>query len=193
MSSRPFLTPWEQATGVADAAIPGLFSAHHSGRLTWALALVLAVLLWPAWGLPGVAVALIFARLMALDLTTYTLPNIYTIPLLAVGLVVAMGNHLLATLLVWLALWLVGVAGRRWPRQGLVLGEGDLKLLAAMVASLGPLPALAALAVGCLLWLPGAWLVPNRPLPLGVPLLLGWALALAYPALPNTLFSPITL
>ncbi|MCA3244740.1 MAG: prepilin peptidase [Alphaproteobacteria bacterium] len=193
MSSRPFLTPWEQATGVAEAALPGLLPARHTRRLTWALALVLAVLLWPAWGMAGVVMALVFARLMALDLTIYTLPNIYTIPLLAVGLLVALGDHLLATLLVWLALWLVGAAGRRWPRQGLVLGEGDLKLLAALVACLGPLPALAALAVGCLLWLPAAWLAPSRPLPLGVPLLLGWAVALAYPALPSVLFSPITL
>lgn len=173
--------------------MPGVVAVRHTQRLTWALALVLAVLLWPSWGFAGVMVALVFGRLMALDLTTYTLPNVYTVPLMMVGLLVAVDSHLMGTLVVWLALLLVAGVARRWSRQGLLLGEGDLKLLAAMVGCLGPISALAALAAGCLLWLPGAWVAPKQPLPLGVPLLLGWAVVLAYPALPSVLFSPITL
>ncbi len=190
VSNPTFLTPWEQATGVAEAATTGLAPTRWGWRLTWALAVVLAVVLWPGLGMVGLGVALLFARMMALDLTTYTLPNIYTIPLLAAGLLAALGDHVLMTLLVAGALWLVGWGGRRYPRR-MGLGEGDLKLLVALVAWLGPLPALAALAVGCALWLPAACLAPKQALPFGVPLLLGWVAVLAYPGLPWALFSPI--
>jgi prepilin signal peptidase PulO-like enzyme (type II secretory pathway) len=191
VSQPNFLTPWEQATGVAEAASPGLAPTRWGWRLTWALTLLFALLLWGQWGLGGILLAWVLARLLVLDLTTYTLPNIYTIPLLCVGLLVALGSHLLLTLVVWAALALVGLGGRTWPQEGLGIGEGDLKLLAAMLAWLGPLPFLGAVAMGCLLWLPGAFAAPKQALPLGVPLLLGWVVVLAFPYLPNALFSPI--
>lgn len=185
-------TPWEQATGVPAAASAGLIEVRYVGRLTLGLALLFTLLLWNEWGLAGCFMALLLARLLALDLTTYTLPNIYTIPLMVAGLWAALGDNLGSTLLVWFGLWGIGMIGRRWPQMCFGVGEGDLKLLAAMVAWLGPLPTLAAVGMGCLLWLPGAFAAPKQALPLGVPLVLGWAVVLAFPGLPAALFSPIT-
>lgn len=187
------LAPWEVATGVAQAALPGVVPGRFTSRLSWAAALFFAVLLWPVYGLSGLLIGLVLGRLLALDLTTYTLPNIYTIPLMAISFFVALGNGQLgATLALWLALLLVAGVVRARPHIGLGIGEGDLKLLAAMAGFLGPPGTLAAIACGCLLWLPGAWLAPKQALPLGVPLVLGWGIILAFPGLPNALFTPIT-
>ena len=190
----PTLTPWEQATGVAAAAQPGVLPVARSGRLTLALLVIFSLMLWGEWGLTGVLPSVLFARLMALDLTTYTLPNIYTVPLMVVGLLVALDDGRLGgTLWVWLALALVAGVGRMRPGSRLGIGEGDLKLLAAMVGFVGLFPTLCAVALGCLLWLPAAWATPGKALPLGVPLLLGWVVILAFPALPNALFSTISI
>jgi len=171
----------------------GLLNPKHCGWLTGIVALLLIGLLWPVLGVAGVPAALVFSRLLALDLTTYTLPDIYTLPLMATGLGVAWGHHLGITAAVWGGLLVLASVGRYCASSRLGMGEGDLKLLAALVAWLGPVAALAAVGVGCLLWLPVACLTPKRPLPLGVPLLLGWGAVLAWPALPNALFSPITI
>lgn len=133
------------------------------------------VLLGGAYGFWGGVLALIFARMVALDLTSYALPNIYTVPMMMVGLVAALGDgHLLSTLALWLALALVAGFGRFYPTARLGVGEGDLKLLAAMAGFL-PLPTvLIAIAMGCLLWMPIACMAPKRAVPLGVPIILGW-------------------
>jgi leader peptidase (prepilin peptidase) / N-methyltransferase len=186
------LTPWEKATGVGEAAMPGVLPPRFSGRLTLAFAMLLALLFWPLFGLSGVFMAFVFARLIVLDLATYTLPNIYTVPLMLVGLMhAADADRALPVFIFWLALALLAGLGRYLLRS-FGLGEGDLKLLAALVAFLGALPSLTAVAVGCLLWLPVVWGKPKQAVPLGVPLLVGWAIVLAFPHLPNALFSPIS-
>lgn len=192
-SPLPKFAAWERATGVPEAHTAGLVQGRYSGRLTLAVGLVFMVLLVPPYGFWGGVLALIFARLVALDLTSYTLPNVYTLPMMLVGLVVALGaGHLLATLALWLALALVAGFARVYPQARLGVGEGDLKLLAAMAGFL-PLPTvLLAIAVGCVLWMPIAFMAPKRPLPLGVPILLGWVIVLLPLGLQEWLFRSIT-
>ncbi len=187
------LTPWERATGVPQASQPGWVAASYSLRLTLAFWLILGLFLFPAYGFWGGVLALMFARMAALDLTTYTLPNVYTLPLMAVSFWAALGaGHLIATLVLWLALAVLAGVGRGFPQAKMGIGEGDLKLLAAMGGFLALPSVLTAIVAGCLLWLPFACYAPKRALPLGVPIILGWALVLAFPALPILLFGPIT-
>lgn len=190
---QPTLTPWERATDVAEACTVGLVPARYSGRLTLAVALGFGVCLWPLFGFWGGVLALIFARLVALDVVSYTLPNIYTVPMMLVGLVAALGaGHLVATLVLWLALLLLASMGRLYPGARLGVGEGDLKLLAAMAGFLALPQVLVAIVAGCVLWMPVAWAFPKKALPLGVPLVLGWVVVLCWPGLPVALFGPIT-
>ena len=181
----PKLALWERATGVQDAYTEGLVKGRYSGRLTLAICLLFGVLLVPVHGFWGGVLALIFARLAALDLTSYTLPNVYTIPMMVVGLIAALGDgHLFATLALWLGLILVAGLARVYPKARLGVGEGDLKLLAAMAGFL-PLPTvLLAIAIGCLLWMPVAFMAPKRPVPLGVPILIGWVMVILPFSLP---------
>ena len=126
--------------------------------------------------------ALVLARLLVLDVAAYVLPDVYTLPLLATGVV--------ATALAQQWFWLAGVltvftvlwfATPRLPKslaKSVGIGGGDLKLLAAMALWLNPLSFCWAIAVGCLLWLPLVWRQPLQPVPLGAPLLVGWAIML---------------
>lgn len=190
------LTPWEGATHVATAAQPGLLPAAATGSLTAFLSLLITVILWPVYGPWSLAIGLTFGRLMALDLTTYTLPNIYTIPLLCMGLVHALGNEqltqaALALVLIFLFNKTLMHANLRAARK-VGVGGGDLKLLAALFAFLPLTSACWAIAAGCLAYMPVAFLKPKATVPFGVPLLVGWVIILRVPHLPNWLFSTIS-
>jgi len=184
-------TPWETATHVGTDSQPGFLPATTLAPLSLLLALLTAILLWPVMGGTAIVVGLVFGRLAALDLTTYTLPNVYTVPLLVVGLAHAAGQGrllqaLLAALVIILMAQVIQRGGQHLGRQ-LGMGGGDLKLLAALFAFLPLTHAFFAVAAGCLLWLPVAMLKPKATVPFGVPLLLGWVVLLRWPALPQTL------
>ncbi len=186
------LPVWEKATGVAEDALPGTVALRHAGRLTAGFWLVFAVVLWPQWGLAGVLMGLVFARMAAVDLTMFVLPNVYTWPLMAMGLVHGLMQ---GTVLVIVGIWaaLAGVAWlARWLWPGRGVGGGDWALGAAMVAFLGPVGACVAVAVGVLLWLPVAFARPQAMVPLGVPLIVGWVVVLCCPHLPEWLELAIT-
>lgn len=190
-SPTPRYPVWEKATGVAHDAHPGLIPPRAANALTAVLFLGLSVLFYNTHGATGFLIALLFARLAALDLATYTLPNIYTLPLLAVGVAHAathglLMQSLLACLMLLCILWLTIQLGNR-----LGLGSGDLKLIAALFAFFPADAALFALGAGSLLWLPVGFAFPRRAVPFGVPILLGWVLLLRFPGLPNAFFSTI--
>ncbi len=160
--------------------------------LTLLAAVVIAILLWANYGIAALAIGLIFGRLLALDLTTYTLPNIYTVPLMAVGLMhsLVFGGFSQA-ICAWLIILLISmVASRSHLKIG--MGGGDFKLLAALFAFLPLTDACFAIALGSLLWLPVAFKHPKQSIPFGVPIILGWTLLLAFPGLPNALVSTIS-
>lgn len=104
------------------------------------------------------ATALLCAALVllsAIDIETHLLPDAITLPLIAVGLIlaakngnVALGTHAAAAAGAMVLLWCVAAGYRRWRgRDG--LGLGDAKLFAAAAAWLGPvaLPSVLAYAV----------------------------------------------
>lgn len=193
--AQPRFMWWESATGVADEAQKGLLPGAWAGWLTLAAAVVFGGVLQAGGGLPfwvAVPVGLVWARLAVLDLTTYTLPNIYTLPLLAVGWLYAWQNGLAAQAAGAAAvLAAVGLWGGR-PAAAAGLGGGDLKLLAALFAFLPVWQGLWAVALGCAVWLPVAFAMPRRAVPLGVPVLVGWGVMVGWPHLPNWLFSTIS-
>lgn len=185
-------TWWESATGVGAEAHPGLLQPRRAAPLTLLAALVFIPVLYPVMGGASLPVGLVLARLVALDVTTYTLPNIYTLPMLVVGWLYAFqhglgGQAVLAALLL-MAIGLV--LGRLTSRAG--LGGGDFKLLAALFAFMPVFQGFSAVALGCLMWLPVAFTAPQRPVPFGVPVVLGWVVVLRWPHLPNWLFSTIS-
>jgi prepilin signal peptidase PulO-like enzyme (type II secretory pathway) len=186
------LVVWESATGVAQAALPGLLPRRASTPLTLALAILGTAFLWPIWGLTGVPIAVLFARLAAIDLTTYTLPSIYTYPMIAMGAVHAVwaGQGLMVGLIWVVMACLARVLKQTLPGQG--LGGGDWALLAALVAFLEPAQACLAVGIGCLAWWPLAWRNPRQMVPFGVPIILGWAVLLRWPYLPESLILAIT-
>lgn len=169
------LAPWEHATLPHPLPL-GLLPAQHAGPIFLILAGLGMVLLNPTLGPWGIPVALVLARLLVLDVAAYVLPDVYTLPLLATGVYAAAWAQqwlwLAGVLAVFAALWW---AAPRLPKA-LGIGGGDLKLLAAMALWLNPLAFCWAIAVGCLLGLPLVWRQPLLPVPLGAPLLVGWAI-----------------
>lgn len=189
-------TPWEASTHVPEAAQPGLLPQAATGSLTALFSLLIILLLWPLYGAWSLGIGLTFGRLMALDLTTYTLPNVYTIPLLTVGVLHALTTeHLtqaaLAIVLIFVFNRTLMKANLRAARK-IGVGGGDLKLLASLFAFLPLTSACWAIAAGCILYMPVAFLKPKATVPFGVPLILGWILLLRVPHLPNWLFSTIS-
>lgn len=189
------LAPWETATDVTPSMQKGLLPEAATSSLTALCAAALLVFLWPALHLAALPTALIFGRLIALDLTTYTLPNIYTIPLITVGLFHAFNTEQLSQGLI--TILLLVLFSRTLTRanikgRSMGFGGGDLKLLAALFAFLPLTAAFWAIAVGSLLWMPVAFVKPKAMVPFGVPLILGWSILLRFPHLPNWLFSTIS-
>lgn len=185
-------TWWESATHAPASARPGLVPPQLAWPLTAASALVFAIILWPVLGYASLPVAVVFGRLLALDAATYTLPNVYTIPMLCIGLLQAThGGRLTEVLLAIAAIFVTGaILSRMGGRFG--IGGGDAKLLAAMCA-LMPLDATCfAVAIGCLFYLPIAFTNPKASVPFGIPLILGWVILLRLPDLPNWLIFAIS-
>jgi len=175
------LAPWEHAT-LPHPLPQGLLPAQHAGPLFLILAGVGMVLLNPTLGPWGIPVALVLARLLVLDVAAYVLPDVYTLPLLATGVVAtALAQQwfwLAGVLAVFAALWFATPHLPKSLAKSVGIGGGDLKLLAAMALWLNPLAFCWAIAVGCLLWLPLVWRQPLLPVPLGAPLLVGWVIML---------------
>ncbi|HWK71437.1 MAG TPA: A24 family peptidase [Burkholderiaceae bacterium] len=138
-----------------DGRIPAQPSMTH--RLYragfWVVAPVLAVLCtWRFGATPATVAAIVYVVVLLalawIDAETGFLPDLLTIPLLWLGLLVNLGGtfSLLADAVVgaaagYLAFWLIGVIFLLMTgRQG--MGHGDFKLLAALGAWLGwtPLP-----------------------------------------------------
>jgi prepilin signal peptidase PulO-like enzyme (type II secretory pathway) len=168
----------ERATGVEEAALPGMLPRSALFPLTLLCALAVAVL----WGAQGVgfwatlAGAVVLGRLVALDATTYTLPHIYTLPAILVGGGAAYAHHRLGeALLAAMFLMLIAAVLRR-SRWADKVGQGDFFLLTALFAFLPPEHAFFALSLGCLLWLPVVWRKPKIMVPMGLPIILGWVL-----------------
>ena len=135
------------------------------------------------------ALALVLARLTAVDLAHLLLPNVYTLPLLAAGLV-------LPPLLGWHgpsagvlgAVVGGGVALGRALGLALLkggqaeLGGGDIKLMAALGAWVGLFQLPIALAVACFLSLGlSFWQPRGAHIPFGPGLCLGLFATLLYP------------
>lgn len=184
--------PWENATNVPLSSRPGVLPARALTPLTLLAAFLITLILWPTFHLAALLIGLVFGRLMALDLTTYTLPNVYTVPLLLVGWAHAATNGLFTqAILVLIGIFLLAWLMRR-NHYNAGIGGGDLKLLAALFAFLPATSAFFAIAVGSFLWLPVAFAKPKASIPFGVPIVLGWTLLLAFPGLPNWLISTIS-
>lgn len=176
VSPPPILLGFEAATVPPEAARPGLLAARWVWPLT-ALGLPLAALLWPVYGPLALPLGLALGRLLALDLTTYLLPNLYTYPLLAGGLAFAwFDGHAFSAVLSTLVFLGLRELTLRLPNPSRGLGGGDYTLLAALCCWLGFGNAMWASLLGSLLWFPFTWLAPRRHVPLGAPLIVGWAI-----------------
>ncbi len=151
---------------------------------TWAICIVPAGPL--QWASVGLAWALLL--LSAIDIAAYRLPDIITLPLLAIGLVIAytllpdqqMIDHAIGACVGFTMLWLLSRGFRFWRgKDG--LGLGDAKLTAAAGAWLGwaalPSVILIASLIGILTY--GAFAFLRGRSALLVPLAFGVPLALA--------------
>jgi prepilin signal peptidase PulO-like enzyme (type II secretory pathway) len=176
VSPHPALWAFEQATVPPGAAQPGLMA----GRAAWLLTLLgvpFAALLWPAYGPLALPLGLALGRLLALDLTSYLLPDLYTYPLITGGLAWAWFSGHSASAIVAVGLLLaVRELTLRLPLPSRGMGGGDFTLLAALCCWMGFGDAMWASALGSLLWLPVSFKFPRRHVPLGVPVILGWAI-----------------
>ncbi|MBF6617280.1 MAG: prepilin peptidase [Candidimonas sp.] len=155
-----------QLPRVLDARLPAQASRSHRRYRTgfWMAAPMLALLCtWRFGATPAAVAAIIFVvMLLALawiDAETGFLPDVLTIPLLWVGLLVNVGGtfSLLADAVMgaaagYLVLWLIcGCFQLVTGRQG--MGRGDFKLLAALGAWLGWAPLPSILLISSLLGL----------------------------------------
>ncbi len=168
------------AIELAGAAIPLLFFGVH-GPTPFAVAGILFC--W--WGL----------TLAMIDLDTFLLPDLLVLPLLWLGLVIAAlaggvggvpraADAIWGTVAGYLGFRAVHHLGARWVGRP-VLGFGDVKLLAAIGAWLGPFALPVALFIGSFAGsVIGLTLIALRrhrrgdPLPFGPFLILGAAAAL---------------
>lgn len=181
----------EARTLPADAALPGMVAGRHADTATGVLTLLALAMLVPHYGWLALLLAFPLARLLVLDATCYLLPNLYTLPLIAGGVVYALlqGHGNAALLAVALLLLMREVCLRIKTPCGLC--GGDFTLLAALFSWM-PLPlALMAVAVGSLMYLPVAFIFPARPVPFGVPLVAGWLVVALLSGLPWLALWPI--
>lgn len=150
-----------------------------------------------SWAGASILLAVILAALAIVDIRTGRLPDVLTLPLLALGIGVTavlqpeqLGPHCIAAALGYASLWLVAVLYRR-HRGHDGLGLGDAKLLAAAGAWLGPLAlaplvllaSLSALATIAVMRMAGRPVSLQSSLPfgpfLGAGFLLLWCLRIA--------------
>jgi leader peptidase (prepilin peptidase)/N-methyltransferase len=163
--------------------------------LVFAAAFVLTAVPWLIVFV-SVPLGLILSALTVVDIRTYRLPDLLTLPLIALGLAAtalidpaALPWHAVATAMGYGLL--AGVAALyRWLRGRDGLGLGDAKLLAAGGAWLGPaglpsmlaLAAVSALAVVAVARLAGRRFTADEAIPFGPFLAMGlWAVWLFGP------------
>lgn len=156
---------------------------------------VLAMLASPGpAGLAGALLGWALLTLLALDVEHHWLPDRITLPLLALGLLLGAGDlvdRLLGAAIGGGALLLLAMAFK-WLRGRDGMGLGDVKLMAALGAWLGPLllgPLLLAAALLGLL-MAAVMRLSGRPLPAGGRIPFGACLAAA--AFPIWLFASAT-
>ncbi|MFZ2587178.1 MAG: A24 family peptidase [Alphaproteobacteria bacterium] len=124
-------------------------AAHiaSAARTPWVPALWLALLAWAAWQLTGTArveagvFALLLVLVVAVDVATFTIPNMLTLALAVLGVVVAgpaWDMALLGVAVGYGVFMAVSVVGR-WAMGRTALGQGDVKLFGALGAWVGPL------------------------------------------------------
>jgi leader peptidase (prepilin peptidase) / N-methyltransferase len=131
------------------------------------------------------AAAPLLAALVLVDLRTYLLPDVLTLPLLALGLAAHPALEHLAAAALYAALpWAVGWATSRVLKKD-ALGLGDVKFCAAAGAwlGLGPLPWFFVLAGAAGVALGLAWRAAGRgaAFPFGPALIAALAVLLLYP------------
>jgi leader peptidase (prepilin peptidase)/N-methyltransferase len=168
----------------------------HLLRLSLAFAAVLSLLALPALaaGPPPGRVLMaslllggLLAALAAHDFDQLRLPDLLTLPLLGLGIAATwwigaagVAAHALAAAAAGLALWAAGALYRHLRRRA-GLGLGDVKLLAALSAWVGPegvvtllvLACAGALAAVAAALLTGRRIEPSTPVPFGIFLALG--------------------
>lgn len=166
--------PYERTSLPPGAELPGVLVARWGNIITAVALPVGALCLWPLHGALALPVAFALARLLALDATAYLLPNLYTFPLVAGGLVFAWGEGrgLTATLAVLVLMGLRQLSLKYPLEKG--MGGGDFCLLAALFAWVGLGGGSVAVAAGCLMWLPFTLSNPKRMVPMGLPIIAGW-------------------
>jgi prepilin signal peptidase PulO-like enzyme (type II secretory pathway) len=142
----------------------GLVGAMAAGLICWPL-FDMATALWVVWGAGLLALALIDAR-------TGFLPDVLTLPLLALGLLmqfwpetqtVGIEASLVGMLIGSLPFWLMATM-YRWRTGKDGLGLGDVKLVAAMGAWSGPAAIPLAMIISAtlgLIW--GATMESRKP------------------------------
>ena len=151
---------------------------------------------------------LILAYLAYVDLRTFRLPDLFTLPLIFIGLCfngfsslrfVNLETSILGALLGYLLLWLLNRLYRHLKKQD-GIGMGDAKLLSALGAWLGwsALPGILLLAslfgiIGGMLWLKLNKQNHGSPFPFGPFLIFAGIIELLWPqSLQNLLLSNLT-
>lgn len=172
------ILPWEDATLPPGTLIPGIVAPRHLRNITLVATLATLLVFMPYMGLWAVIPAFAFGRLLAFDLTTYTLPNIYTYPLIAAGLAHTVWMVEPERLIPAAVIYGIYRATQLRPLP-IGMGGGDYKLLTALFLWMDPVMACFTLAAGCFAWLPFTLKNPDNPIPFGVPLLVGWVAMLA--------------
>ncbi|PIZ31587.1 MAG: hypothetical protein COY40_01655 [Alphaproteobacteria bacterium CG_4_10_14_0_8_um_filter_53_9] len=168
-----YLFPWERATHVADDMIDGWLDARWLGIVSTGAGLMCALTLYTVAGWGGAFLGVVLGRMLAFDLVGYVLPDVYTLPLVAVAAAFALSHGMGDGRLLGAVLLGVAYMGmmRFQPRIG--LGGGDLKLMAAMLLAMGPFTFWTSTLAACVLWAPFAFWQPKKAIPFGVPLLIG--------------------
>lgn len=136
----------------------------------------------------SIFLAVVLGRLLALDLTHLVLPDVYTLPLIFFGLIIPplFGLHgwlygLTGAAIGFVFPLLFAIAVEKLSNANSGMGGGDIKLLAAMGAWLGPIFLTFSLPLACFLTLAFAFRIPkNQDLPFGPGLIISFIIFLLF-------------
>ena len=136
----------------------------------------------------SIFLAIILGRLLALDLAHLVLPDVYTIPLILLGLTLPplFGLHswtygLTGATIGFIFPLLFAIAAEKLSNANSGMGGGDIKLLTAMGAWLGPIFLTFSLPIACFLTLAFALRTPkNQDLPFGPGLIVSFIIFLLF-------------
>ena len=140
-------------------------------------------------GLPlQILLAVVLGRLLALDLTYLILPDVYTLPLIGLGLLLPplFGLHswifgLIGAVIGFVFPLVFAVLVEKISKTNSGMGGGDIKLLAAMGAWLGPINLAFSLPIACFATLAFALRIPkNQDLPFGPGLIISFIIFLCF-------------